>query len=114
MLDTVTPGRSSAQLNKGIKVIDVDTHLSEPLDLWTSRAPAKWKERVPQVRELDGKPTWVIDGNRSLGVGSASSVVHADGRKADGVEFSIWLVDEVHPGCSKVKERLQVMDESGV
>ena len=41
MLDTVTPGRAAAELVKGIKVIDVDTHLSEPHDLWTSRAPAK-------------------------------------------------------------------------
>ena len=32
--------RSVAAL-EGIKVIDADTHLSEPYDLWTSRAPAK-------------------------------------------------------------------------
>jgi len=28
-------------------VIDVDTHVTEPPDLWTSRVPAKWHERVP-------------------------------------------------------------------
>ena len=39
----------------GIKVIDVDTHISEPRDLWTSRAPAKWRDRVPQMRMLDGR-----------------------------------------------------------
>jgi predicted TIM-barrel fold metal-dependent hydrolase len=114
MLDSVQPGRSAAELVKGIKVIDVDTHISEPFDLWTSRAPARYRERVPQMRELDGRLTWTIDGNRSLGVGSASSVVYKDGSKADGVEFSQWLVSEVHPGCSQVKERLEVMDASGV
>ena len=46
-----------------IKVIDVDTHLTEPHDLWTSRAPRGWEDRVPQVREVDGRPMWTIDGN---------------------------------------------------
>lgn len=32
-----------------IKVVDVDTHWSEPEDLWTRRAPAKFRDRVPQV-----------------------------------------------------------------
>ena len=29
-------------------MIDVDTHITEPRDLWTSRVPAKWKDRVPR------------------------------------------------------------------
>ena len=32
-----------------IKVLDVDTHLTEPPDLWTSRAPSKYKNLVPRV-----------------------------------------------------------------
>ena len=115
MLDTVTPGRSAAELVKGIKVIDVDTHLSEPHDLWTSRAPAKWRDRVPQVRPgPDGKPRWVIDGDRHLGVSSACSVVHADGRQAEGIDFTTWQVSDVHPACSQVGPRLALMDELGI
>jgi len=111
-----TPDRqSSSELIDGIKIIDVDTHISEPWDLWTSRAPAKWRDRVPQPRQTpDGKWLWSIDGDRSMGVGSASSVIYADGTKADGVEFTDWQVDQVHPGCSKVKERLEVMDATSV
>jgi hypothetical protein len=37
----------------GIKIIDADTHLTEPHDLWTSRAPAKWKDKVPQVKMFE-------------------------------------------------------------
>ena len=33
----------------GLRVIDADTHLTEAHDLWTSRAPAKFKDRVPHV-----------------------------------------------------------------
>ena len=35
---------------QGIKVIDCDTHFVEPPDLWTSRAPAKYKDHVPYMR----------------------------------------------------------------
>jgi hypothetical protein len=34
---------------EGIKVLDVDTHLTEPGDLWSSRAPAKYVDLVPRV-----------------------------------------------------------------
>jgi uncharacterized protein len=105
---------SATDLTEGIQVIDVDSHLSEPLDLWTSRATPKYRDRVPQMRMLDGKWVWTIDGNRSMGVGSASSVIYRDGSKAAGIEFTDWQVDQVHPGCSRVKERLEFMDENGL
>ena len=114
MTDIMVAERPIRELSRNLKIIDVDTHISEPFDLWTSRAPARFKDRVPQMKQLDGRLVWTIDGDRSMGVGSASSVVYADGRKADGVEFAQWLVSEVHPGCSRVKERLEVMDASGV
>ncbi|MDZ7726771.1 MAG: hypothetical protein U5Q44_00480 [Dehalococcoidia bacterium] len=43
-----------------IKVIDADSHVSEPADLWTSRvSTAKWGDLVPHVavrREDPGGP----------------------------------------------------------
>lgn len=96
-----------------IKVIDVDTHISEPMDLWTSRAPAKFRDRVPQMRQLGDRFVWTIDGDRSMGV-AAASVVYGDGSKARDMRFATWRVDEVHPACSQTQERLRVMDESGV
>ncbi len=46
----------------GLRVIDADTHLTEAHDLWTKRAPAKYKDRVPHVIDVDGKPMWYVDG----------------------------------------------------
>jgi predicted TIM-barrel fold metal-dependent hydrolase len=105
---------SGADLFQDIKVIDIDSHLSEPLDLWTSRATPKYRDRVPQMRMLDGQWVWTIDGDRSMGVGSAASVIYRDGTKAAGIEFTDWQVDQVHPGCSRTKERLEFMDENGL
>jgi predicted TIM-barrel fold metal-dependent hydrolase len=98
----------------GIKVIDVDTHLTEPHDMWTSRAPAKWKERVPQVKMIDGKRQWVIDGDHPMAIANPSSVVRPDGAKARGIEFLKWEIEEVHPGSYDVKSRLAFMDGEGI
>ena len=34
---------------RGIRVVDTDTHVTEPPDLWTSRVASKWKDDVPHV-----------------------------------------------------------------
>ncbi len=112
-----TPQQADAALRKafaGIKVIDTDTHLSEPFDLWTSRAPAKFKDRVPQVREIKGKPTWVINGDVPLGGAGPVSVIRKNGEKIRGWGFARLRMEEAHPGCFDIKERLRYMDESGV
>jgi predicted TIM-barrel fold metal-dependent hydrolase len=98
----------------GLKVIDVDTHLSEPPDLWTSRAPPGWKDRLPQMAVVDGEKRWVIDGDKILGLRGAASVIRKDGVKDKGQEFHTWNVDQVHPGCSNTRARVEYMDREGV
>jgi hypothetical protein len=83
-----SPGLGRESL-AGIKVIDVDTHLSEPCTLWTDRAPAKWKERVPQVKTVDNKRQWVIGGTTVMGPVAAISVVKPEGEKSRGIDFSL-------------------------
>ena len=105
---TLAPERLSETI-ADIKVIDVDTHLSEPEDLWTKRAPAKFKDRVPQVGVVDGRVSWVINGNHPIGFGaSASSIFHKDGRKSDGVEFGAWRNADVIPASYDAKARLEL------
>ena len=46
-------------LFEGIKIVDCDTHITEAPDLWTSRAPAKYKDDVPRVvRDNYGVDRW--------------------------------------------------------
>jgi uncharacterized protein len=98
-----------------IKVIDVDAHWSEPEDLWTSRAPAKYRDRVPQVGVVDGQVSWVIDGDHPIGLGaSASCMFDKTGRPTDGLEFTSWRIDDVLPAAYSVKDRLALMDEAHV
>ncbi len=58
------PAASTAEVEASIrclKVIDTDSHISEPLDLWSSRAPAGYRDRLPRVVEVDGERHWVVD-----------------------------------------------------
>ncbi len=41
---------------RSLSVIDVDAHLTEPVDLWTSRAPSKNADRVA-TSEISTAPT---------------------------------------------------------
>ena len=54
-----------------IPIIDTDTHLSEPADLWQSRLPAKWGEDIPRpvFDERRGEDVWQIGRRRTSGVG---------------------------------------------
>ena len=65
----------------GLKIIDVDTHISERYELWTSRAPAKDRDAVPQRKEINGERVWVRDGDTVIGRGGAASGVQADGSR---------------------------------
>jgi predicted TIM-barrel fold metal-dependent hydrolase len=95
----------------GRKVVDIDTHYSEPHDLWTKRAPAKFKNRVPQVSTLNGKISWVIDETHSIGfTASPSSTVLKDGSKMRGLDFLQLSLADVHQGCSEIKARVALMD----
>jgi predicted TIM-barrel fold metal-dependent hydrolase len=50
-------------------VIDVDSHLTEPADLWTSRVPSRYVDRVPQMTSAGGRDIWVLDGRQISVVG---------------------------------------------
>ena len=61
-----------------IKVIDVDTHVSEPEDLWTSRVSKKWGDLIPHVvRDPRGQrhpdqpvgDVWIFGGELATGTG---------------------------------------------
>lgn len=104
------------QVKSKIKVIDADTHLTEPHDMWLKRAPARFKDRVPQVKMLNGQRCWVIDGDKSIGTGAHpnSSVLKQGGKVRDLDTFLKLQFEDVHLGSSDVKERIKVMDEAGI
>ncbi len=96
-----------------ICVIDADTHLTEPHDLWTSRAPRGFADRLPRVRDVEGVATWVFD-DVTLARAGASGVIGRDGVKVPGTTFFGWTIEDVHAGAYSVPDRLTMMDEQRV
>jgi predicted TIM-barrel fold metal-dependent hydrolase len=119
---------------RGIKIIDVDTHLTEPADLWTSRAPKNLVDRVPRVvmsRDLSddmreqvsrlgttgpttNAPMWIVDGYQVLGPAGAGSVINRNNEKVKGATFLEWPLDESSLAASYVAPRLAMMDQLGM
>jgi predicted TIM-barrel fold metal-dependent hydrolase len=95
-------------------IVDADSHWSEPPDLFTSRAPAAYVDRVPRVEAVDGALHWVMDGH-VVGRYSAAGVIGRDGVKeqAEKALFE-WTIDEIHVGAYDPKVRLEVLDECGI
>jgi len=97
-----------------VTVIDADTYFTEPHELWTKRAPARLKDTMPHVVNVDGKPNWVIN-DTVLGPAGGGGVIDRDGVKGRAFEaLNDWEIDRVHRGAYDPAARLEVMDESGI
>ena len=97
---------------QGLKVIDTDTHWTEPPDFWAKNAPAKYKDRVPHIVRIDGADTWVIEKDTKWG-GLGGSVVRKNGDKLAGTISDIRF-ENLHPAGSEVKARLALRDAEGI
>jgi predicted TIM-barrel fold metal-dependent hydrolase len=98
----------------GIQVIDSDAHWSEPHDLWTSRAPAKYRDLVPQMKTVNGKRRWYVNGDIAIAGETAASAITENGDKIVGLDFLKLDVDKVHAASSQVKPRLEMLDTLGI
>ena len=98
-------------LFEGIRIVDCDTHFTEPPDLFLANAPAGMKDRMPQVRRVNGADTWFI-GDRSFG-SLGGNVIGKDHNKLLG-RLAYRTYDEIDPGSYLVKPRLEAMDRMGV
>ena len=94
-----------------IKIVDTDTHVTEAPDLFTSRAPAKYKDKVPHVRRVDGVDRWFM-GDRNFG-SLGGNVIRKDNNKILG-RLAFPTIDEGHKGSYDTKLRLQAMDDMGI
>ena len=94
-----------------IRVIDADTHLTEPADLWSARLPQRFRDFGPVVRlhEPTGTWRWVIGDRWCSLVGNYSMA----GWREFPPSCPPTLAD-AHPGSYDAKARLAHMDENGI
>ena len=93
-------------------IIDIDTHYTEPHDLWSSRAPHKLRDLAPRVETTqEGNEQWVV-GDLVLGP-PGFTVVRKDGSKVYGV-ISLPRFADMSVAATQAEARLQYMDEFGL
>ena len=92
-------------------IIDADTHVTETPEVWTSRAPAHMRDRVPRI-ETSGKGTqrWVLGGQRGVLANPGMTATAGRGSFKNPPKS----YEEMHPGAYDSKARLKYMDQMGI
>jgi uncharacterized protein len=102
---------AGADMLAGLKIIDCDTHWNERPDLWTSRAPASMKERVPHLKRVGEEDRWFL-GDTDMGMMGATVVTKELTKIHDRVSLERW--DMIDPAGYDVTTRLKRMDDAGI
>ena len=102
---------SVATLLDRIPVIDVDSHVLEPPDLWTSRLPTSWGDAVPRVvaDPASGRQRWQVAGKLISGVAT-----HAPAEWHEWFPSRPTVFDEAVLSSWEPTQRLGWMDRHGV
>jgi len=85
MTQAPSPGRE-------FRLISADGHVSEPRDLYESRTPKKWIDRVPHVEHRQDGDFWVVPGS----------------------SFAPRPITDLVPGAYDAKARLLDLDADGI
>ena len=94
----------------GYTIIDVDTHVTETPDLWTSRAPERMRDLVPRIEKSDnGRMFWIVGGKSMLANPGLTATAGVGSFKKPPRTF-----EEMHPGAYDAKARLRYMDSMGI
>ncbi|MCP5400329.1 MAG: amidohydrolase [Sphingomonas sp.] len=111
-VDYAANSRGMDPLFTGIKIVDTDAHLTEPPTLFTDRAPAGMRDRLPYVKRNEhGMDRWFI-GERDCG-SLGGNVIDRDHNKLLGRAGFPRLEQSTAAG-HELKPRLQAMDDMGV
>ena len=100
------------------RVISSDNHVFEPAQLWTERAEAKFKDRVPKVVNIQGQQGvangdwWFCDGRKVVGAfAGAQTGLRFEEPEKLSMESSM---EDVRPGGYIPEEHIKDMDIDGV
>lgn len=53
--------RSQAPTRSHYRLVDADTHVNEPPDLWRSRVPERFRDRAPKMETFEEGDAWVLE-----------------------------------------------------
>jgi len=98
-----------SDLFERVKVIDVDTHITEPPNVFVDRVPQRYRDDAPHIERVDGEDIWVSHGER-IGKPGSASMAGFNGV----VPASPATYDEIPTAMYDSAERLRHMDGEGI
>lgn len=91
------------------KVIDVDTHITEPPGVWTDRVASKWGDKIPHIEKIDGRDVWMVGGQPAGAPGPVTMAGHT------GTFPDVPMgYDDIPAASYDAKARLALMDEESI
>lgn len=103
-------------------IIDTDTHISEPPDLWTARVSKKWGDMIPHVKWVEQRTMNIgMGGDKGLAWFVGDTMISAAPAGAAPKDI-LGLIppdkpkdyEDTHPAAYIPSERLKLMNEEGV
>jgi len=93
-------------------IISADSHITEPPNTYVDYIDPKWRDRAPQLREIDGKGAFFfIEGmKRPIAMG----LIAAAGRPAEELRQTGTSFEELHRGGWDPEARMTDQDRDGV
>ena len=112
-MTAVAPSNEATQPDSGARlaIIDADAHFTEPPDLWVSRAPLSWRDRMPVQQTVDGRTGWFLDGEAWASIGG-NTIRHGSEKVLGTHVVQPW--EQVDSAAYSVRERLALMDDMGI
>ncbi|HWE57439.1 MAG TPA: amidohydrolase family protein [Acidimicrobiales bacterium] len=94
-----------------LPLVDSDSHVTEPADLWTSRVSRKWGDDVPHLEwdQATGQRKWQVGRYRLFG-----EAIYAMAGWPDFPPSHPKSLDEADRGAWDATARLQRLDEYGI
>ncbi len=94
------------------RIVDADTHILEPRDIWTTWLPRQYQDRAPQlVKDHEGGDAWLFAGSTEP---DPIGLTATPGRPFDQFRWTGVTYDEARPGCYDGAQRLKDMDLDGI
>jgi predicted TIM-barrel fold metal-dependent hydrolase len=97
-------------MTREYRLISGDSHINEPPDLYTSRVPEKYRDRVPRMEQFPQGDAWIIEGAKdpiNFGMNAIAGVPYE--------RVNAWVRwEDIRRGGFDPAERLKEQDLDGV
>jgi uncharacterized protein len=98
-------------LLQDVAIIDCDAHITEPANLWISRAPASMRDRIPIQKTVDGLTAWYL--HDELWASTGGNTIATGGEKILGSHV-VQPFDLVDVSAWSARERVNLIDKMGI